>query len=83
MLDPGVAARKHQRFVLVVGPPDQIRRLSVLTPYLEDEGATFHFAHSMALDHQSISDLGLHSTSFFSPTMTPAERRGKGRRTRM
>jgi len=83
MFDPGVAARKQQSFVLVVRPSDQIRRLSVLTPYLENEGTALHLAHSMALDHQSIADLGLHATSFYSSTMPAAEGHRKGRRTRM
>jgi len=60
VLDRRVGTWEEEAFVTVVRPPNEERRAAVFAPDLQDLGVPIRFAHVMALDHQSISDVRLH-----------------------
>jgi hypothetical protein len=44
----------------VMRPPDQVRRLSVLTVNFQDLGVLLRFTNTMALDYESVARFGAH-----------------------
>lgn len=81
MLDGGIASGEDEHLAAVIGPPNEVRGLSLLAVDLEDLGALPGVSNPVSLDHKSVAGLGLHHYLLWSLpecTLDVACHRGKG-----
>lgn len=60
VLDHDIRAGKEEALMAVVGPTDQIRRLTLVTVHLQDLRISIGFAYHVALHDESVSDTCIH-----------------------
>lgn len=63
VLDDRVGSREDESLVFVIRPLDDVGRLALLPPDLDDPTYSLRLPDAIALDDQTISDLGVHVIS--------------------